>query len=101
MTELAMHPSDDRVSLLDMVERSLRLGSRTLGQRLVPVEIVESPGDATAEAYVTGISIVGEATRIHLLLEFGMAATATLPPFEAEWLELGEGQIITVRLDRD
>jgi hypothetical protein len=100
MTALAAYLHDDRVSLLDMVERSLHLGSRTLEQRLIPVEIVESPGDATAEAYVTEVSVVGEAARIQLELDFGMSATATLPAFEAEWLELAEGQIIAVRLDR-
>lgn len=100
MAALVAYPHDDRVSLADMVARSLHLGSRTLGQRLIPVEIVESPSDATAEAYITGVSIVGEATRIQLELDFGMAATATLPAFEAEWLELAEGQIIPVRLDR-
>jgi hypothetical protein len=100
MTAIIEHQHDDRVSLLDMVERSLHLGSQTFGPRSIPVEIVESPGDATAEAYVTGISSVGDATRLHLVLDIGIPATATLPAFDAEWLELAEGQIVRVRLDR-
>jgi hypothetical protein len=90
---------DDRVSLLDLVERSLQLGSHTFGPRPVPVEIVERVADATAEAYVTGIGCVADATRVQLLLDFGVPATATLPSFEAEWLELAEGQIVPVRVD--
>jgi hypothetical protein len=90
---------DDQVRLLDLVERSRHLGSRTFGPRPVAVEIVEHLADATAEAYVTGIVSVADATRVQLILEFGVPATATLPSFEAEWLELAEGQIVPVRVD--
>lgn len=91
---------DEQLSLLDMVERSLDLGSRTLGPRMIPVEIVESPVEATAEAYVTGISATKDAILVLMVLDLGLSALATLPAFEAEWLELAEGQIVPVRLDR-
>lgn len=100
MTVLATHRYEDRVSLLDMVERSLHLGVRTFGPRPVAAEVVESPGDATAEAYVTGTTQAGDAIRVHLELGFGAPATVTLSGFEAEWLGLTEGQIIPVRIDR-
>lgn len=71
MTVLATHRYEDRVSLLDMVERSLHLGVRTFGPRPVPAEVVESLDDATAEAYVTGTTRAGDAIRVHLELGFG------------------------------
>jgi hypothetical protein len=96
MTAIVARQHDDRVCLLDMVERSLHLGSQTFA-RPIPVEIVQSPRDATAEAYVTGISVAGDAARLELVLDIGIAATTVLPAFEAEWLELAEGQIVPVR----
>jgi hypothetical protein len=101
MAVTAAHQHDDRVSLLAMVQRSLYLGAASAGcPNSIRAEIVESPSNATAEAYVTRISTVGDEACVQLMLDFGLPATATLPAFEAEWLGLAEDEIITVRLDR-
>lgn len=98
---MATSVSPDGVSLLDLVARSQRLGSRFgSATGALPVEILERGGDATAEAYVVGLRTAGALTHVDLVLDHGLAGAATLAAFDAEWLELAEGQIVPVRIDR-
>jgi hypothetical protein len=92
---------DERVLLLDMIERSLRLGAwPELACGAIPVEVLETMVDASAEAYITRITVTGDAARIDLVLDHGLPGLAKLPVFEVEWLGLAEEQIVPVRLDR-
>ncbi len=92
---------DERVLLLDMIERSLDLGAwPEFASGAIPVEILESAVDASAEAYVTRITVTGDAARIDLILDHGLPGQAKLPSFDVEWLGLAEDQIVPVRLDR-
>jgi len=92
---------DERVLLFDMIERSLSLGAwPELASGPIPVEILETVVDASAEAYVTRITVTGDAARIDLVLDHGLPGLAKLPVFEVEWLGLAEEQIVPVRLDR-
>src|ERR1039458_947679 len=99
---MALSPSqtrDERVLLIDMIERSLTLGAwPELASGAIPVEILETVVDASAEAYVTRITVTGDAARIDLVLDHGFPGLAKLPVLEVEWLGLAEEQIVPVRL---
>jgi hypothetical protein len=88
------------VALLDLVQRSLDLGAwPELADGALPVEIVDSTVEATAEGYITRITLSGEAARVELVLDDGLPGQAKLSAFNVEWRGLREHQIVSVRLD--
>lgn len=89
-------------SLIDLAARSRLLGSDMADDdsaKNLRVEILEEKRYATAEAYVTERTDSRGLTRVHLVLDHGLPAEATLPTLQADWLGVHEGQIVLTRLD--
>jgi sulfate/thiosulfate transport system ATP-binding protein len=63
------------------------------------VEVLPEPAEASEQAVVTRIVRLGFEVRVELLPAEGDALVAQLSRAEAESLELGEGQIVHVRVD--
>jgi sulfate/thiosulfate transport system ATP-binding protein len=73
-----------------------------VGGRLVrphDVQVLTEPGEASEQAVVTRIVRLGFEVRVELLPAEGDRLTAQLSRTEADQLELGEGQIVHVRVD--
>jgi sulfate/thiosulfate transport system ATP-binding protein len=75
--------------------------TRVAGRMVRPhdVEVLPEPAEASEQAVVTRIVRLGFEVRVELLPAEGDALVAQLSRSEAEGLELGEGQIVHVRVD--